>query len=352
MQLKRFLNRNAESVIVPLTFLLFSILVIGCDAGTQAPPAATEEAAVVESPADKAQRLAQEMLIVDGHVDVPYRLEAAMEDISQRTEKGDFDFVRAREGGLDAPFMSIYIPAEYQETGGAKDFADSLIDMVKKFETDHPDKFDVVSSIDEVLAAKAAGKVALPLGIENGAAVEDDLANLEHFFNRGVRYITLTHSKNNQICDSSYEEPDNRKWNGLSPFGKEVVAEMNRLGIMIDISHVSDDAFYQVMELSQAPAIASHSSCRHFTPDFERNMDDDMIRKLAENGGVIQINFGLRFPDTGGPRVLHLVLGPHPRIRCGQWSRAGQRRAECLYRVLSQGEAVPLRVPGRRGGSH
>ncbi|XP_020907881.1 putative dipeptidase CPSG_01350 [Exaiptasia diaphana] len=188
--------------------------------------------------------------------------------------------------------MSIYIPAEYQETGGAKDFADSLIDMVEKFETDHPDKFDVVSSIDEVLAAKAAGKVALPLGIENGAAVEDDLANLEHFFNRGVRYITLTHSKNNQICDSSYEEPDNRKWNGLSPFGKEVVAEMNRLGIMIDISHVSDDAFYQVMELSQAPAIASHSSCRHFTPGFERNMDDEMIRKLAENGGVIQINFG------------------------------------------------------------
>ncbi|KXJ04523.1 Dipeptidase 2, partial [Exaiptasia diaphana] len=213
----------------------------------------------------------------------------------QRTEKGDFDFVRAREGGLDAPFMSIYIPAEYQETGGAKDFADSLIDMVEKFETDHPDKFDVVSSIDEVLAAKAAGKVALPLGIENGAAVEDDLANLEHFFNRGVRYITLTHSKNNQICDSSYEEPDNRKWNGLSPFGKEVVAEMNRLGIMIDISHVSDDAFYQVMELSQAPAIASHSSCRHFTPGFERNMDDEMIRKLAENGGVIQINFGSGF---------------------------------------------------------
>ena len=295
MQLNRFLNRKSESVIVCLAVLLLSILVIGCDAGTQAPPAATEEASAVESPADKAQRLAQEMLIVDGHVDVPYRLQEAMEDISQRTEKGDFDFVRAREGGLDAPFMSIYIPAEYQETGGAKDFADSLIDMVEKFETDHPDKFDVVSSIDEVLAAKAAGKVALPLGIENGAAIEDDLANVEHFFNRGVRYITLTHSKNNLICDSSYEEPDNRKWNGLSPFGKEVVAEMNRLGIMVDISHVSDDAFYQVMELSQAPAIASHSSCRHFTPEFERNMDDEMIRKLAENGGVIQINFGSGF---------------------------------------------------------
>lgn len=294
MKIELDLHKKKLSVLAVPCLLIALTLSTGCRSESES-PATAEPAAVEESAAEKGKRLAQEMLIVDMHVDVPYRLREKMEDISQRTESGDFDYVRAKEGGLEAPFMSIYVPAEYQEAGGAKDVADSLIDMVESFETDHPDKFTVTHSVAEVQAAKAAGKIALPLGIENGAAVEDDLANLQHFYDRGVRYITLTHSKNNQICDSSYEEPDNRRWNGLSPFGKDVVAEMNRLGIMVDISHVSDDAFYQVMELSQAPAIATHSSCRHFTPGFERNMDDDMIRALAENGGVIAINFGSGF---------------------------------------------------------
>jgi membrane dipeptidase len=131
------------------------------------------------------------------------------------------------------------------------------------------------------------------MGMENGAPVEDDLANVAHFAERGIRYITLTHSKNNQICDSSYDEE--RTWHGLSPFGREVVAEMNRVGIMVDVSHVSDETFEQVLEVTRAPVIASHSSCRHFTPGFERNMSDEMIRELAANGGVIQINFGSSF---------------------------------------------------------
>jgi membrane dipeptidase len=259
-----------------------------------------EESAVTQNGEDlqaRAERLAQDLLIIDTHVDVPYRLEENMEDISQRTESGDFDFPRAQEGGLNAPFMSIYVPASYQEPDpdgpGAKEFADSLIDMVEGFVEQWPDKFAVATSPDQLAEHKAAGKISLPLGIENGAPVEDDLANLAHFHQRGVRYITLTHSENNQICDSSYAQ--GRTWNGLSPFGKEVVKEMNRLGIMVDISHVSDDAFYQVLEVTSVPVIASHSSARHFTPDFERNMSDDMIRKLAENGGVIQINFGSAF---------------------------------------------------------
>ena len=240
----------------------------------------------------KAQRLAQETLIFDTHVDVPYRLFEKMEDISVRTEKGDFDYPRAKAGGLDAPFMSIYVPASYEDDG-AKEHADALIDMVEKFEADHPDKFMVARSRADVETAFAAGKIALPMGMENGAPIEGDLANLEYFAERGIRYITLTHSKNNHICDSSYETE--KKWQGLSPFGREVVAGMNRLGIMIDVSHISDDAFYQVMELTEAPVIASHSSCRKFTPGWERNMSDDMIRKLAEQGGVIQINFGSAF---------------------------------------------------------
>jgi membrane dipeptidase len=133
------------------------------------------------------------------------------------------------------------------------------------------------------------------MGMENVAPVEDDLANLTHFRKRGISYITLTHSKDNQICDSSYD--DARTWNGLSPFGREVVKEMNRAGIMVDISHVTDSTFYQVLEITDVPVIASHSSCRKFTPGFERNMNDDQLRALAKNGGVIQINFGSSFLD-------------------------------------------------------
>jgi membrane dipeptidase len=131
------------------------------------------------------------------------------------------------------------------------------------------------------------------MGMENGSAIEDKLENVKYFFDRGIRYVTLTHSKDNLICDSSYDST--RTWNGLSEYGATVVKEMNRVGIMVDISHVSDSTFYQVMAMTDVPCIASHSSCRKFTPEFERNMSDDMIKLLAKKGGVIQINFGSTF---------------------------------------------------------
>ena len=241
----------------------------------------------------RADRLAQEFLIVDTHVDLPYRLVEEMEDVSVRTPGGDFDYPRASAGGLNAPFMSIFVPASYQESGGARELADSLIDMVEELAAEHPDAFALARSPADLVRQFSEGLISLPLGMENGAPIENDLANLEYFHARGIRYITLTHSENNAICDSSYSEE--RRWNGLSPFGREVVVEMNRLGIMIDISHVSDETFYQVLELSRAPVIASHSSCRRFTPGWERNMDDDMIQALASGGGVVQINFGSAF---------------------------------------------------------
>jgi len=126
------------------------------------------------------------------------------------------------------------------------------------------------------------------------------MANLGHFYKRGIRYITLCHSKNNHICDSSFDEGP--KWHGLSPFGRKLVAEMNRVGMVVDVSHISDEAFYQVMKLSQAPVVATHSGCRHFTPGWHRNMSDEMIRLLAEKGGVIQINFGSIFVNTTANR--------------------------------------------------
>jgi membrane dipeptidase len=268
---------------------------LGCseappDVGT--PPQGTVDAEA-EALRTRADELAQEFLILDGHVDIPYRLNQQMEDISVRTATGDFDYPRARAGGLNAPFMSIYTPSSLQETGGSKELADTLIDMVEGIAQEHPDKFALATSVAEVRDQFARGLISLLLGMENGAPIGTDLNNLEYFYDRGVRYITLTHGKNNEICDSSYDEVDT--WPGLSPFGEEVVAEMNRLGIMIDVSHVSDETFYQVMEHSKAPVIASHSSCRAFTPDFERNMSDEMIALLGERDGVIQINFGSSF---------------------------------------------------------
>lgn len=251
---------------------------------------------------EKANQLAQQFIITDGHIDLPYRLRGDNFDITKdkeiilTTEKGDFDYERCKAGGLNAPFMSIYIPATYQKTGGAKELADSLIDMVQSITDTFPDKFAMAKSPEEVEANFKAGKISLPLGMENGAPIADDLKNVAYFQQRGIRYITLTHSKDNLICDSSYDKQ--RTWNGLSPFGKEVVAEMNKVGIMIDVSHISDSTFYQVMALSKAPVIASHSSCRHFTPDFERNMSDDMIKLLGKKNGVIQINFGSTFLDV------------------------------------------------------
>jgi membrane dipeptidase len=245
---------------------------------------------------ERANRLAREILLIDTHMDTPYELGKGMYDISVRAEKGHFDYVRARQGGLDAVFMAVYVPPEYEEKGGAKAFADRAIDIVEGLSREWPDKFVPARSILEIRRQFGRGGVALLLGIENGSALEGDLGNLRHFYGRGVRYITLTHSKNNLICDSSFDEGP--KWHGLSPFGRELIAEMNRLGMMIDVSHVSDEAFYQTIALSQAPVVATHSACRHFTPDWHRNMTDEMIRLLAEKGGVIQINFGSMFVNS------------------------------------------------------
>jgi len=241
----------------------------------------------------QAYELAHKFIITDGHIDVPWRLNDGYEDLSIRTKTGDFDYIRAKEGGLDAPFMSIYVPSSYQETGGAKEKADSLIDLVSRIADDHPDKFEVATSVADVNRIFGDGKIALPMGMENGAPILDDLSNVQYFYDRGIRYITLTHGKDNLICDSSYDTTNT--WGGLSPFGREVVKEMNRVGIMVDISHVTDDVINQVMDMTDVPVIASHSSCRHFTPGFERNMGDAEIVRLKENGGVIQINFGSSF---------------------------------------------------------
>lgn len=280
---------RAASVAAPILFPVLLSLTAACSASHGWTGGAKESALDL-----RAQDLAQRTLILDGHVDVPYRLRARMEDVSASTEGGHFDYPRAVEGGLNAPFMSIYVPAATQLDGSAKAVGDELIDLVERIAEESPDKFAIAASAREVRDAFAAGRIAFLLGMENGAPILDDLANLDHFYLRGVRYITLCHSRDNLICDSSYDTTEDTH-DGLSPFGVRVVERMNDLGILVDVSHVSDEAFWDVMEVARVPAIASHSSLRHFTPGWERNMSDEMVAALGTNGGVVQINFGSWF---------------------------------------------------------
>ena len=152
----------------------------------------------------RANELAQKFIITDGHIDVPWRLNKKFEDISVRTKTGDFDYVRAKEGGLDVPFMSIYIPSSYIESGGAKEKADSLIDMIEQIADKDPDKFEIAYSLSDANRIFKEGKIALPMGMENGVGIEDDIKNLKYFYDRGIRYITLTHSRDNLICILGY----------------------------------------------------------------------------------------------------------------------------------------------------
>lgn len=248
-----------------------------------------------------ADSFAHKYIIVDGHVDLPYRLSIKnfrptkeFIGIPAESNDGDFDYTRAKKGGLSAPFMSIYIPASYQK-GGAKKYAEDLINMVDTIIKSHPAKFGFGRSSMEVITNFKNGLISLPMGMENGAPIENDLANVKYFYDKGIRYITLTHSEDNQICDGAYART--RTWKGLSPFGREVVLEMNKQGIMVDISHVTDSTFWQVIRITKAPVIASHSSCRAFTPGWERNMSDEAITALKTNGGIIMINFGSDFLD-------------------------------------------------------
>jgi membrane dipeptidase len=251
-----------------------------------------------------ASELAQRFIIVDGHVDLPYALieknfitGVTSYDTILSTGKGEFDYERAVKGGLDAPFMSIYIPIEYQARRDmGKGLADSLIATVKGIANAFPDKFALANSPDEIEKNTREGKISLPMGMENGAPIGDRLDNLDYFYKQGIRYITLTHNKDNLIGDSSRDTT--RTWGGVSPFGRDVIARMNKLGIIVDISHVHDSTFYEAIELSRAPVIASHSSCKAFAPGVVRDMTDDMIRRLGEKDGVMMINYFTGFLDS------------------------------------------------------
>ena len=243
--------------------------------------------------AERADALAQRLLIADTHIDAPYRLLLESADLGLPVPEREFDHPRARRGGLDVAFMSIYTPARSADAGESRRVADQLIDLVEALAANHPDKFAIATCTADVERLQGSGRIALALGMENASPLEGTVGSIDHFAGRGIRYVSLAHSKSNRYADSSYDL--NERWGGLSELGKQTVPALNRRGVMIDLSHLSDKASWQVLELSAAPVIASHSSLRHFIPGFHRNMSDEMVEAVARGGGVVQINFGSGF---------------------------------------------------------
>ncbi|HEV8693511.1 MAG TPA: dipeptidase [Lysobacter sp.] len=269
-------------------------------------------AQAAEAP-EPAKRLARDAVIVDTHIDAPTELLDHWNDLGIATPSREFDYPRARAGGLDVAFMSIYTSADEDDQGKAWQTANTQIDAVEAMIARHPDKFALLRSPDDLKRLQRGGKVLLALGMENGAPIGDDLSQLTAFHARGVRYITLAHGRNNRISDSATDvEP---RWHGLSPFGQQVVKEMNRLGIMVDVSHLSEDAIKQAVELSSVPVIASHSALRHFTPGFERNLSDENVKAIAAKGGVVQVPFGSIFIDAEAANTYQAFLREREAFR-------------------------------------
>ncbi len=240
----------------------------------------------------QARELHFSSIVIDTHDDTTQRLLDPKFDLGARHTDGGIDIPRMREGGLSAIFFSIYIPGTI--TGPtAVERALVQTGAVREAVMRHPNDLVLCTTAAEIRAAKAHGKIAVLMGVEGGHMINDSLANLDRFYALGVRYMTLTHVLNTDWADSSTDKPAH---NGLSDFGKQVVREMNRLGMMVDVSHVSDKTFYDVLATSSAPVIASHSSCRALC-NAPRNMTDDMIKALAAKGGVIQINYHVGFLD-------------------------------------------------------
>lgn len=240
------------------------------------------------------------MFVLDSHCDTPSQI-LRLRDISIDNPYAHVDIPKLRKGGVDGVFFALYVPASMDsDPDGARAYAYRMLEGVCASLKNSTDAV-MTTSVSQALENKAKGKISVFLGLENGSAIGDSLDELRRFHEAGVRYVTLCHSGNNQICDSC--APKTKRWNGLSPFGKELVCQMNRLGMLIDVSHISDEAFYDVIRLSTRPVVATHSCCRALA-DHPRNLTDDMIRKLAGTGGVIQVNFYPVFLDSDFSAVL------------------------------------------------
>lgn len=252
---------------------------------------------------ERALRLHRSAIVVDTHEDLPERLEKEWVSIAVRGTTGHLDIPRWREGGMTAPFLASYVQGAYATSGGSAKKALEGIDLIHRLIDENPKDLVFADSVAGIRRAKKDGKIAILIGIEGGHAIEDSLAALSAFHRLGVRYMTLTHTNTNHWADSSgsfwnvdYDPAKYRLHDGLTDFGRQVVSEMNRLGVLVDISHVSDKTLADVLAVSKTPVFASHSSCRALAA-FPRNLTDDQIRAIAAKGGVVMVSFGSMFLD-------------------------------------------------------
>lgn len=239
------------------------------------------------------------MFVLDSHCDTPSKIFRGR-DVAEDNELAHVDFPKLRRGRVDAAFFALYIPAQLDDDE-AYDYAKKLYSSLMETLSSNVGTASLTTSVSMAYENKEKGIFSVFIGLENGSPIAHSIDRLREFYSMGVRYMTLCHSENNEICDSCATAI--KKWHGLSPFGKEVIAEMNRLGMLIDVSHISDEAFYDVLKYSTKPVVATHSCCRALS-DHPRNMTDDMICALAAKGGVIQINFYPVFLDASFNDVI------------------------------------------------
>ncbi len=302
--------------------------------------------------AARAAKVHRDAIVIDTHLDAPDQLADKWADIADKGSTDHFDIPRARTGGLTAPFFSIYVSASYAQSGGAAARALTLIDLTRRVVDGHPKDMTMASSVADIRAAKQAGKIGVLMGIEGGHAIEDSLAVLREMYRAGVRYMTLTHTNTNHWADSSgpFYEPDfdpkkSAIHGGLSGFGNEVVKEMNRLGMIVDVSHVSDATVDDVLAVSRAPVMASHSSCKAIA-NMPRNLTDDQIKRIVAKGGMININFGSMFLDQKGYDGLRAKLA---KIKT-EWAairakyKADPQKAAEARRALYKSFGAPYRT--------
>jgi membrane dipeptidase len=307
--------------------------------------AATPSARAEEPLLARTRALQARAIVIDTHSDTTSRmLDDASTwahwspgfDISRRNPDGHMDLPRMREGGLKAQFFAIYVAKEYAQGGAARRALD-MIDVVYRMLDRYPDQVELARTASEIRRIAGDKKIAALMGIEGGHAIEDSLGALRMFYRVGVRYMTLTHTNTNDFCDSSGDAP---RWHGLNELGRQVVREMNRIGMMVDVSHISDEAFYAVVKTSTAPVIASHSSCRALC-SHPRNMTDDMIRALAQNGGVIQINFNSGFLDEA---YLQATEAATKRLKAAAQTKY-QDDPKALAAELKRIDDTPREIP-------
>ena len=255
---------------------------------------------------DDARRIQAGVLGVDSHNDTAQRVLIEKIDLSQRLTDGMVDFPRLREGGIHVPFFALWVPGYYK---GSEAVRRTLVlrDAMQGVFDKYPDQIELATSAHDIERIVREKKIAAVLTAEGGHQIDDDLGVLRMYRRLGILSMTLTHFRSNDWADSSTGKPEH---NGLSDFGKQVVREMNRIGMIVDISHVSDKTFYDVLAVSSKPVIASHSSCFVYS-DIPRNMKDDMFRALAKNGGVVGVNFGASFLNQKDAEELKQRIAKH-----------------------------------------